>query len=157
MEDHFTCFPQPDPVLCTTFESLRPLELPLFLDAFKARLCIGLHPFADFMRAKFKEKGLLQQGVFLAAELSEGYGYKLIAQEKHTTDRDVILRICLAARFDLCEVQEALILYGMAPLFIRLPRDIVLIKVFQCGIYDIERINDLLTKCCQKPITISSE
>ena len=157
MDNHFACFPQPDPILCTTFESLSPPELPSFLEAFKARLYSGPHPFADFMRAKFKEKGMLQQGVFLGAELSEGYGYKLIAQEKHTTDRDVILRICLAAKFDLASVQEALILYGMAPLFIRLPRDIVLIKVFQCGIYEIERVNDLLTKCCQTPIKISTE
>ncbi|MBR0352758.1 MAG: hypothetical protein IJH53_06095 [Oscillospiraceae bacterium] len=157
MEDHFICFPQPDPILCTTFESLSPPELPSFLEMFKARLFTGPHPFSDYMRSKFKEKGLLQQNIFLAADLSEGYGYKLISGEKHTVDRDVILRICLAARFDLCETQEALILYGMAPLFIRLPRDIVLIKVFQCGIYDIEKVNDLLIRCNQKPITISSE
>ena len=53
---------------------------------------------------KFKEKGILQQDVFLAADLPERYGYKLISEQKHTTQRDTILRLCLAARFDEDEI-----------------------------------------------------
>ena len=96
--------------------SIRPEELPLFLREHMADLMTGPRPFAEYMRAKFRDKGVLQQNVFLAADISEYYGYKLIAEEKHTVRRDVILRICLAARFNLEETQQALILYGMAPL-----------------------------------------
>ena len=83
---------------------------------------LGARPFAAYMRAKFREKGVLQQNVFLAADLSENYGYKLIAEEKHTVGRDTILRVCLAARFDADETREALLLYGMAPLYGASPR-----------------------------------
>lgn len=142
-----------DPVLLAKVEAVRPEDLPLLLRHFKDQMFTGQHPFADYMRAKFREKGLLQQNIFLAADLSENYGYKLIAQEKHTTDRDVILRICLAAKFDLAETQTALILYGMAPLYQRLPRDIVLMSVINHCVYDIEKINDLLIRCGQEPMT----
>ncbi len=104
-----------------------PSELPDWLRSHADGLLTSPRPFADFMRGKFREKGVLQQNIFLAADISENYGYKLIAEEKHTVDRDVILRICLAARFNLAETQEALILYVMAPLYDRLSRDVVLI------------------------------
>ena len=103
--------------------ALRPEDLAGFLSRNADDLIRSEHPFADYMREKFKEKGILQQDVFLAADLPERYGYKLISEQKHTTQRDTILRLCLAARFDLNETDEALILYGMAPLHARLPHE----------------------------------
>jgi hypothetical protein len=128
---------------------ITPAEFPAFLKRREGELIRGERPWAAYMRAKFKEKGVLQQEVFLAADLSERYGYKLIAEEKHTTQRDVILRLCLAAQFRLDETQEALILYGMAPLLGRIPRDAAFIVAFQnriCDIHDVDAIlreNDL--------------
>ena len=110
------------------------------------------HPFADYVRRKLREKGLLQQNVFLAADLSENYGYKLIAEEKHTRNRDSILRLCLAARFRTEEVQEALILYGMAPLYGRFTRDAVLLAAISHGIRDLEALNSLLKDCGETPL-----
>lgn len=92
---------------------LTPAELPQFLadhdTDFTSR------PFTDYMRMKFREKGITQKDVFIAADLDDKTGYKLISGEKHTLQRDTILRICLAARFSPDETQEALILYGFAP------------------------------------------
>ena len=127
-------------------------ELPDFLEQHREELITGPHPFADYMRRKFREKGILQQNVFLAADLSENYGYKLIAEEKHTRQRDTILRLCLAARFKLEEVQEALILCGMAPLHGRLPRDAVLTVAITNGIFDLREVNRLLQSCGQTPL-----
>ena len=127
-------------------------ELPDFLEQHREDLITSPHPFADYMRTKFREKGILRQNVFLAADLSENYGYKLIAEEKHTRKRDTILRLCLAARFRLEEVQEALILYGMAPLHGRLARDAVLTVAIQNGIYDLCAVNRLLESCGQAPL-----
>ena len=121
-----------------------PDELADFLERYSEELITSPHPFADYMRMKFREKGILQQNVFLAADLSENYGYKLIAEEKHTRQRDTILRLCLAARFDLNETDEALILYGMAPLHARIPRDAAFIVAIQNRVYDIHDVDAIL-------------
>ena len=124
--------------------ALHPEELAGFLSRNADELIRSEHPFADYMREKFKEKGILQQDVFLAADLPERYGYKLISEQKHTTQRDTILRLCLAARFDLNETDEALILYGMAPLHARIPRDAAFIVEIQNRVYDIHDVDALL-------------
>ena len=132
--------------------SVGPNELPVFLEQHREDLITLRRPFADYMRMKFREKGILQQNVFLAADLSENYGYKLIAEEKHTRQRDTIMRLCLAAGFRLEEVQEALILYGMAPLYGRFPRDAVLTVAVQNGICELREVNRLLESCGQPPL-----
>ena len=124
--------------------ALRPEELAGFLSRNADDLIRSEHPFADYMREKFKEKGILQQNVFLAADLPERYGYKLISEQKHTTQRDTILRLCLAARFDLNETDEALILYDMAPLHARIPRDAAFIVAIQNRVYDIHDVDAIL-------------
>lgn len=112
--------------------------------------------FAVYLRAKLREKGILQQEVFLAADLSENYGYKLIAQEKHTSSRDVILRLCFAARLTPEEAREALTLYGMAPLHGRLARDAVLLSALAAGIWDIHEADALLRRHGQRPLLAGS-
>ncbi len=130
--------------------------LPEAAGAYLERIRDALLPegreFAAYLRGKLREKGILQQDVFLAADLSENYGYKLIAEEKHTRQRDTILRLCLAARFRLPEVQEALILYGMAPLYGRFARDAVLIAAIGNRVYDLQELNRLLERCGQAPL-----
>ena len=121
---------------------LSPAELPQFLAAHKQE--ISECPFTEYMRMKFREKGISQQNIFLAADLPERYGYKLISGEKRTLQRDVILRICLAAAFQPEEVQEALILYGMAPLRARVPRDCAFIVAFCNRIHDIHDVDAIL-------------
>ncbi len=132
-------------------EKTDPEGLPEFLKENSDQMIADPRPFAAFMRLKLREKGILQQAVFLAADISENYGYKLLEQEKHTVSRDMILRLCLASRFDLNETCKALILYGMAPLYERIPRDIVFITAIRSGVYDIHRVNSLLKECGQKP------
>ena len=131
---------------------VEPNELADFLKRHREDLITSSHPFADYMRMKLRKKGILQQNVFLAADLSENYGYKLIAEEKHTRQRDTILRLCLAARFGAEEVNEALIRYGMAPLYARFPRDAALLVAVQCGICDLREVNRLLQDCGQPPL-----
>lgn len=104
------------------------------------------NPFSAYMRACVREKGIRFQEVFLRADLSEGYGYKLISGEKHTRQRDTILKLCLGAGFTLEEIQRALKIYGMSPLYARLPRDAVLISAIGAGIYEIAEINRVLAQ-----------
>ncbi len=86
--------------------------------------------FADYMHQLIHEKNLSQQEIFLKADIPERYGYKLLAEEKHTRQRDVVLRICYAAEFSLEETQKALKIYGMPELYSRIPRDAVLMVCF---------------------------
>ena len=115
---------------------LSPAELPHFLSehSFSSR------PFTDFMRQTFKEKKIPQKEVFIKADLDDRYGYKLISVEKQTQKRDTILHICLAAEFTLEETQEALILYGMGPLYEKIRRDTVFIIAFCNRINDIHEV-----------------
>ena len=133
-------------------QSLRADELDSYLKRHEGELITDPRPFAEYMRMKLKENGVLQQNVFLAADLSENYGYKLIAEEKRTRQRDVILRLCFAAQFQAEEAQEALIRYGMAPLWWRFPRDAILLAAFNSKVYDLQAVNHLLEQHGYSPL-----
>jgi hypothetical protein len=123
-----------------------PEELPDFFSRERERFITADRPFGAYFRRKLREKGILQQNVFLAADLGENYGYKLLSEEKHTRRRDVILRLCLGARFTPEEIREALTLYGMAPLYPRSFRDAVFLSAAGSGVFDVHEVHDLLVQ-----------
>lgn len=125
---------------------ITPEEFPEFLARNESELIRCKHPFAGYMRKKLREKDITQQNLFLAADLSERYGYKLISEQKHTVKRDVIIRFCLAAKFNLEEAQEALLLYKMPELYWRFPRDAAFIVAFSNKIYDIHQVDSMLLR-----------
>ena len=129
---------------------LSPAELPSYL----ATRTFSPRPFTDFMRQKFREKEITQKEVFIRADLDDRYGYKLISGEKQTQQRDTVLRICLAAGFTLGETQEALILYGMAPLYEKIRRDTAFIVAFRNRIYDIHDVDAILRENEQPPFLL---
>lgn len=102
------------------------------------------YAFANYMRAKIKEKGVSQQDIFLYADIPERYGYKLISQEKYTKQRDIILRICYSAGFTIEETQKALRLYGMPELYVEFPRDALIMVIFNDRPGDIIKVNEIL-------------
>ena len=130
----------------------RPKDLAGFLKENERELASEDRPFSAYFREVFKTKGMTRQELFLKADVPEGYGYKLITEEKHTRQRDVILRLCLAAGFDLVETQRALKLYGMAPLYPREPRDTVLIIAVNTKMGDPEKVDVLLEENGQAPL-----
>ena len=113
------------------------------------------YAFANYMRRKIKEKGVSQQEIFLYADIPERYGYKLISQEKHTKQRDIILRICYSAGFTIEETQKALRLYGMPELYVEFPRDALLMVVFKDRPGDIIMVNSILKKNGMEPLRSS--
>lgn len=118
------------------------------IDVFLQEQCHNMidleKPFAKYLHKIISRNGLTQQEVFIQADFPERFGYKILSEEKHTKQRDFILRICYAAKMTLEETQRALILYGMAPLYPRIPRDAVLMIAFnkRCG--SILEVNALL-------------
>ena len=143
----------------TTFEErlkeVRMKDMKQFLEENQSEMEKEECAFADYMRATFREKGLLQQDVFLQADIPERYGYKLISQEKHTKQRDIILRICYAAHFTLEETQKALKLYQMGELYPKFARDAVLIVAFNERPGDIIELNTMLKKNGLEPLRSS--
>jgi len=108
--------------------------------------------FSRYIREKIRKNGLLQQNVFLNADIPERYGYKLISEEKRTKQRDLILRILLASRLTLQEAQKALTLYGFSVLYPRKKRDMVLMIAFNKEIFDCAEVDELLTANGQPPL-----
>ena len=120
---------------------ITPAEFSAFLRQHNSELIHGQRPFTDFIREQFRENGMQQQEAFIQADLPMSYGYKLISGEKHTRQRDTIMRICLAAKFSLEQTHEALALYGMSPLHCRIPRDMAFIVAINNRMYDIHLVN----------------
>ena len=119
------------------------------LDAFFMDNAPGLiteeRPFTTYMRSLFAKHNTRPKLVFDRADIPLRYGYRIISGEKHTKQRDFILRICYAADFTLQETQRALQIYGLNRLYARYPRDAVLIYAFEHGITDINQVNQMLS------------
>lgn len=115
-----------------------------YLSKNEEELIAAEKPFSAYMREMIRKHGKTQQEVFLQADLPERFGYKIISEEKHTKQRDYLLRICYAAGMSLEETQRALTLYGMAPLYARIPRDAVLMIAFNQHTGSVLDVNALL-------------
>lgn len=100
--------------------------------------------FSIYVKELILQKGFTQQKVFLNADIPERYGYKLLSGEKHTRQRDIILRICYAAHFTLEETQRALRKYEMPELYAKIPRDALIMLVFNKRPGNILEVNELL-------------
>ena len=111
--------------------------------------------FSVYIKQLLAEKGMTQQIVFLKADIPERYGYKLLSGEKHTRQRDVILRICYAAEMTLSETQRALRKYEMPQLYAKIPRDAYLMILFQERPGSILDVNALLKKHGMEPLRTS--
>ena len=108
--------------------------------------------FSDYFKDLLLSKNITQQKLFIDADISEKYGYKLISGEKHTNQRDTILRLCYAGHLNVEETNRALTLYGMAPFYARDRRDALLILAFNDRVGDILDLNEYLIKNSEKPL-----
>lgn len=112
-------------------------------------------PFTNYMHQKIKEKKMTQQDIFVNADVTERYGYKLLSEQKRTKQRDVIIRICYAANFTLYETQKALRIYGMPELYIKYERDAVLMICFNERPGTVIDVNNILKKHKLDPLRTS--
>ena len=98
------------------------------------------------MKQTIQSKGIKLKEVYAFAGFSESYGSQLLYEDKHTSDRDMILRLCIAGHFTWDETNRVLKLYGFTELYAKDPRDACLIVQINNRIYDIHRINEELQK-----------
>ena len=111
--------------------------------------------FSFYMKDILSKKGITQQTVFLKADIPERYGYKLLSGEKHTRQRDVILRICYSAELSLDETQRALKKYQMPELYAKIPRDALIMIIFNERPGSIIEVNAILKKNGMEPLRTS--
>lgn len=111
--------------------------------------------FSTYVKELMSQKGISQQTVFLNADVPERYGYKLLSGEKHTKQRDVIIRLCYSAEFTLSEVQRALKKYGMAELYAKDERDALIMIAFNERPGSIIDVNALLKEHGHLPLRTS--
>ena len=107
---------------------------------------LSSYSFQDYIKELLKSKGITQQVLFVRADIPERYGYKLLSGEKHTKQRDIILRICYCAELSLQETQRALKKYQMPELYAKIPRDALLMIAFNERPGSIIAVNELLRK-----------
>lgn len=111
--------------------------------------------FCIYVKELLNQKGITQQTAFLKADIPERYGYKLLSGEKHTRQRDVILRLCYAAEFTIEETQRALEKYEMPQLYPKIPRDALLIIIFNERPGSIIDVNGILKEKGFEPLRTS--
>lgn len=123
-----------------------------FLRQHREELYLQEKPFAAYMRAVLASHGVKQHNLFIRVGFAQKVGYQILSEEKRTKQRDYILRLCIAGHLTLEETQHALRLYHMAPLYVRLPRDAVLLSAFHKGLTSIEEVDTLLRAQGMSPL-----
>ena len=121
-------------------------------DYLREHFARGQPTFVQYMDTLLEEKGLKRQAVLLRAELPQKYGYKLLTGESHTSDRDKLLRLCLAMELNLKQTQRALRLYGMSELYPKNARDVILIAAIGRRQWNIREISRELTEAGLEPL-----
>ena len=130
-----------------------PDRIADYLKTNRAYLADEKRAFYYYFTDVVKEKGIMLKDVYSFAGVSESYGSQIVAMEKHTKDRDLIIRLCLAGHFSWTEMNRALKLYGFSELYSKEPRDAVIIVALNNRIFDPYRIDEVLEAQDLKKIT----
>ncbi len=110
-----------------------------------------------YMKDVLNEKNIRLKDVYISAGVSESYGSKIISMEKHTKNRDLIIRFCIAGHFNWDETNRALKLYGLNELYAKDVRDACIIVAINNRIFDISQIDDILDEHGLKPLSQQDE
>ncbi len=135
---------KPTDELNKLLENMRPDDLDTYLSDNSKYMAEGSKAFYYYMKDVLDSKNIRLKDIYSFAGVSESYGSKILSQEKHTTDRDLSIRFCIAGHFTWDETSRALKLYGMNELYAKDPRDACLIVAIKNRIYNFSDIDELL-------------
>ena len=125
-------------------ETMRPDQAAEFFEENREDMADEGKAFYYYMKNAFDAKSLKLKDIYSFAGVSESWGEKILRMEKHTKNRDLIIRFCIAGHFSLKEINRALKLYGMTPLYSRNKRDVCIILAINNRIFDLSQVDDLL-------------
>lgn len=129
-------------VLMDVLKSADFQDIPQYSQAYLNDVNIS---FAAYMDELLLKKKLKRQDVLQKADIPQKYGYKLLTGERHTTDRDKLLRIFFAMHLTLKEARRGLELYKMPALYPKRRRDAILIIAFNKGYSSVDDVNKILS------------
>ena len=135
-------------------ENVRPEQLENYLTIHQRDMFDEKKAFYYFMKDVFDERKISLKDIYIASGVSESYGGQILRMEKHTENRDLILRFCLAGKFDLRETNRALKLYGFRELYSKDVRDACIIVAVNNRIFDFAEIDEMLEKQGLKKLSI---
>lgn len=124
--------------------NVRPEQINTYYKNNRQYMEEGKKAFYYYMKDVLESKNILLRDVYSFAGVTESYGSKILTMEKHTKNRDLIIRFCIAGHFLLGETNRALKLYGMSPLYAKDKRDACLIVAINNRKYDLFEIDNLL-------------
>lgn len=125
---------------------MKPEELSGFYKDNNKYLADEKKAFYYYFKDVIETKNIFLKDIYSFAGISESWGGKIITMERHTINRDLIIRLCIASHFSLEEMNRALKLYGMTSLYAKDKRDACLIVAVNNRIYDLSDIDELLQK-----------
>lgn len=125
-------------------ENVKPDQIDGFYKENSKYMADDKKAFYYYMKDVAESKNILLKDIYSFAGVSDSYGEKIIRMEKHTKNRDLIIRLCIAGRFTLIEINRALKLYGMSPLYVKDKRDACLTVAINNRIYDLGCLDDML-------------
>ncbi|MCR5742204.1 MAG: hypothetical protein K6F92_00545 [Lachnospiraceae bacterium] len=127
-------------------ENVKPTGLETYLKDNEKYMADEKKAFYYYMKDVLDEKNIKLKDVYSFAGVTESYGSKIVTMEKHTKDRDLIIRLCIAGHFSWDETNRALKLYGMSELYAKNPRDAVLIVAINNRVFNLYDIDEMLLK-----------
>ncbi len=101
--------------------------------------------FVSFIDEYIYSHGIQRSYIIREANLNPQYGYKLLNGSKHTHNRNIILRICIAMGMNLEDTQQSLRCYDMRLLDIEIIRD----KIIMAGIETRKKLLDIDIWLCK--------
>jgi len=134
-------------------ENMKPDQLDSYLKDNSKYMADEKKAFYYYMKGVLDEKNIKLKDVYSFAGVTESYGSKIVTMEKHTKDRDLIIRLCLAGHFNWDETNRALKLYGLSELYAKDPRDACIIVAVNNRIFDMYEIDEMLMKQGLKKLT----
>ena len=144
---------KPTDELNNLLENMKPDQLDASFKENRQYMADDKKAFSYYMKNVLDEKRIKRKDIYLFADVSESYGEKILSMTKHTTNRDLILRLCIAGHFTWDETNRALKLYGMNELYAKDPRDACIITAINNRIYNPDDIDGILSRRGLEPIT----
>lgn len=124
----------------------RPDQLDCYYADNKEYLAEGKKAFYYYMKDVIEAKNIMLKDIYSFVGVTESWGGKIITMERHTKNRDLIIRFCVAGHFTLEEINRALKLYGMNPLYSKDKRDACIIVAVNNRKYNLAEIDEILEK-----------
>ncbi|SDX03720.1 hypothetical protein SAMN05216391_13611 [Lachnospiraceae bacterium KHCPX20] len=126
--------------------------LPEYMKENRSCMKDAKRSFYYYMKDLLDQKGIRLKDVYMMADVSESYGGQIIRMNEHTQNRDLIIRLCVAAHCNWQEMNRALKLYGFNELYAKNSRDACIIVALNERIFDPARLDEILMEHHFEPL-----